>query len=146
MVSHSSIQIKPKDSIDMKLSTPVQLDRSDFPEAPSWISKLLYPLQLFITQVTSILTNQITLQDNVSCVIKQITLQAGVADTNNIVSFPWNLPRQPIELSLHVTRQDGTYEVVYPEVSWNYINTSIVVNGIKGLTSGKFYSLNFVVK
>lgn len=130
----------------MKLSTPPQLDRADFPEAPNWISKLLYPLQLFITQATTALTNQLTLQDNVSCVIKQTTIQAGVSDTNNIVSFPWGLNRQPVELSLHVTRQDGTYEVVYPEASWNYINTNIVVNGIKGLTSGKLYVLNFVVK
>lgn len=130
----------------MKLSTPPQLDRSDFPEAPSWISKLLYPLQLFITQVTTALTNQLTLQDNISCVIKQTTLQAGASDTNNTVSFPCVLNRQPVELTLHVTRQDGTYEVVYPEVSWNYVNTNIVVNGIKGLTTSKLYVLNFVVK
>lgn len=130
----------------MKLSTPPQLDRSDFPEAPNWISKLLYPLQLFITQVTTAVTNQLTLQDNISCVIKQITIQAGASDINNIVSFPWNISRQPVELTLHVTRQDGTYEVVYPEVSWNYVGVNILVNGIKGLTSGKLYILNFVVK
>jgi len=130
----------------MKLTTPPQLDRSDFPDAPNWLSKLLYPLQLFITQVTTALTNQLTLQDNISCVVKQLPLQAVTDDTLNTVSFPWGMTRQPIELTLHVTRQDGTYEVVYPQVSWNYIGTNIVVNGIKGLTTGKIYTLTFVVK
>lgn len=130
----------------MKLTSNSQFDRSDFPEAPNWISKLLYPLQLFYTQVTTAINGQLTLQDNFSCVVKQLLIQAGAADTDNVVSFPFNLGRQPVELSLHVTRQDGTYEVVYPQVSWNYINNSIVVNGIYGLTSGKFYNLFFVVK
>lgn len=129
----------------MKLSTPPQLDRSDFPDAPNWINKLLYPLQLFITQVTSLLTNQITYQDNVSCSIRQVPLLAGVTAADNVVTFPFGLNRQPIGLQLHVVRQDGVYELVYPQASWNYVNNNIMVNGISGLTSGKIYNLTFVV-
>lgn len=129
----------------MKLTTNTQLSRTDFPEVGNWINKLLYPLQLFITEIRTALTNQLTFQDNVSCIVRQMPLQAGVTDTDNTVTFPFGLNRQPVYMSIYVTRQDGTYEVLYPQISWNYINSNIVVNGITGLTPGKLYNLNLVV-
>jgi hypothetical protein len=130
----------------MKITSNTQLSREDFPEAPNWISKLLYPLQLFITEVRTALINQLSFQDNFSCVIKQLPIRAGTLATDNIVTFPYSLGRQPIEMTIHVVRQDGVYEVVYPQVSWNYVNNNIVVNGISGLTTGKIYLVTFVVK
>lgn len=130
----------------MKIPVQQQLSRQDFPDAPSWITTLLYPLQLFMTSVVSALTNQLTLQDNFSCVINEVTyVAAPSADLNNI-SFLWTLPRKPIELTMHVTRSDGTYEPIYPVVSWNLINQSIYINGIQGLTPGVSYKLLTVVK
>lgn len=129
----------------MKMSTNVELNRQDIPEAPSWINKLLYPLQLFMIEVRGALTSNLSFQDNVSCVVKQIPLQAGASDTDNILQFSFPLGRQPITMSIYVARQDGTYEVVYPQVSWNYVNNNIMVNGINGLTSGKIYNITFVV-
>lgn len=129
-----------------KLPVPQQLQRSDFPEAPSWISKLLYPLQLFITSVTGALTNQLTFQDNFSCVINQLTfVAAATADLNNF-TFIWPYVQQPIEFTMHVTRTDGTFPPIYPVVSWNLINGTITVNGIQGLTTGVSYKIVSVVK
>lgn len=130
----------------MKIPVIQQMQRSDFPDAPAWITKLLYPLQLFMTTVVSALTSQLTFQDNFSCAINQVTITAGATSDLNTVSFQWPFGRQPIELTIHVTRTDGTYEEVYPEASWNMINQMIVVNGIKGLTATKQYNLTFVVK
>lgn len=129
----------------MKIQSNILLDRSDFPEAPNWLSKLLYPLQLFITEVRTALINQLNFQDNFSCVIKQIPVLAGATAADNVVTFPYGLNRQPIYVSVHVTRQDGTYEVVYPQLSWNYVNNNIVVNGISGLTTGQLYNVTFLV-
>lgn len=129
-----------------KLPVLQQLSRQDFPDAPNWISKLLYPLQLFMTSVINALTSQLTYQDNFSAIINTHTFTAGSADTNNAYTFQCALGRQPIELTVHAVRTDGSYEVLYPQVSWNFINNTISINAIKGLTSGAQYTLTFVVK
>lgn len=122
------------------------LNRQDFPEAPDWISKLLYPLQLFMNTVINALRNQLTLQDNFSCVVKQFSLVSGATDTDNTFSFPANLGRQIVELNVFCTNGDGSYTPVYPQVSWNYINGQVVINGIKGLTLSKKYNFTITVK
>ncbi|SRR5216684_116411 len=123
-----------------------QLQRTDFPEAPSWISKLLYPIQLFMTTVISALTNQLTYQDNFSCAINQLTFVAATTSDQNIFTFIWPYTRQPIELTMHVTRTDGTYVSIYPIVSWNLVGNNISINGIQGLTSGISYQILTIVK
>lgn len=125
-----------------KIPVLQQIQRTDFPEAPNWISKLLYPLQLFMTTVISALTNQLTIQENFSCAINQLTYIAAATDDLNNFSFIWPYTRQPITLTMHITRTDGTYPPIYPVVSWNLINGNIFVNGIQGLTPGISY--NFV--
>lgn len=130
----------------MKIPITQQIQRTDFPEAPDWISKLLYPLQLFMTTVVSALTNQLTYQDNFSCAINQLTFVAGATPALNTFSFIWPYGRQPVELVMHVTRTDGTYTPIYPVPSWNLIGGSIFVNGIQGLTNGVSYNITSVVK
>lgn len=129
-----------------KLPVTPQLNRQDFAEAPSWITKLLYPLQLFMTSVLGALTNQLTYQDNFSCVIKKFPLVAGATAADNTYSFPWPYQRQIVELSCYVTNGDDTYTPVYPQVSWNYINGNVVINGVQGLTPTKSYNFTIVVK
>lgn len=130
----------------MKIPIQQQLSRQDFPDAPNWISDLLYPLQLFMNIVVNALRNQITLQDNVSCVINDLTFVGKASANLNTFSFLWELNRQPIELTMHVTRSDGNYESIYPVPSWNLIGNSIQINGIQGLTTGVSYKIITVVK
>lgn len=130
----------------MKLPVSQQLSRQDFPEAPQWISKLLYPLQLFMTNVLNALRQQLTLQDNMSAVIQQFTITAGPLATDNIYTFPFTLGRQPVQLTASATNGDGTYTPIYLQVSWNYINQQIVINGMTGLTSTKKYNITVVVQ
>lgn len=123
-----------------------QLNRQDIPDAPAWISKLLYPIQLFFTVVYGALNNGLTLQDNLSCVIKQFSIVAGTVDTDNTFSFPCNLGRQIVELNVYATNADGSYTPVYPQISWNFISGNVVINGIKGLTDTVKYNLVVTVK
>ncbi len=123
-----------------------QLSRQDFPEAPDWISKVLYPIQLFMTTVVRALTNRLTLQDNFSCIKNEVNFIAGASPNLNILSFQWKLERQPIELTMHATRADGIYDVIFPVPSWNLVKDSIQINGIQGLTSGVEYKIVTVVK
>ena len=130
----------------MKIPIQQQLSRQDFPDAPNWISELLYPLQLFMNIVVNALRNQLTLQDNFSCVVNELTFVAAASANLNIFSFLWELNRQPIELTMHITRSDGTYESIYPVPSWNLVGNSIQINGIQGLTPGFSYRIVTVVK
>lgn len=130
----------------MKIQIQQQISRQDFPEAPDWISDLLYPLNLFMTIVISALRNQLTLQDNVSCVINDLNFVGKASANLNIFSFLWKINRQPIELTMHVTRLDGVYESIYPVPSWNLVGESIQINGIQGLTAGVEYKIITVVK
>lgn len=130
----------------MKIPVIQQLQRTDFPDAPNWISKLLYPLQLFMTVVVTALTNQLTYQDNFSCAINQLTFVAAASPELNTFSFLWPFTRQPIELTMHVTRTDGTYPPIYPVPSWNLVGGSILINGVQGLTTGVSYNIVTVVK
>lgn len=130
----------------MKLPLLTQLDRQDFPDAPEWITKLLYPLQLFMTSVYSVLTNKLTLQDNFSCVVQQFSVVAGASDTLNTFSFPCNLGRQISELNAYCTNADGSYTPVYLQISFNFISGRVVINGMKGLTPGKKYNVVVTVK
>lgn len=130
----------------MKLPVIQQLNRQDFPEAPAWISKVLYPIQLFFTIVYGALNKQLTLQDNLSCVIKQFSIVAGPLDTDNTFTFNCDLKRLPVELNAFCTNADNNYAPVYPQVSWNFINNQIVINGIKGLTDTFKYNFTVTVK
>lgn len=130
----------------MKLPLITKLDRGDFPEAPDWISTLLYPLQFFMTTIYQALTNNLTLQDNLSCVVQQFSIVAGASETDNTFSFPCNLGRQIAELNAYCTNADGSYTPVFPQVSWNYINGRVVINGIKGLTATRKYNFFVTVK
>lgn len=130
----------------MKIPIQQQISRQDIPEAPDWISGLLYPLGLFMTLVVSALRNQLTLQENSSCVINELNFVAKASDDLNTFSFQWGLNRQPIELTMHVTRLDGVYEPIFPVPSWLLIGTSIQINGIQGLTDGVTYRIVTVVK
>lgn len=130
----------------MKIPIQQQMSRQDFPDAPNWISDLLYPLQLFMNLVVNCLRGQVTLQDNMSCVINDLTFVAKASANLNTFSFLWELNRQPIELTMHVTRSDGTYESIYPVPSWNLVGSSIQINGIQGLTTGVSYKIITVVK
>lgn len=130
----------------MKITVDTSLSRQDFPEADNWISNLLYPLQVFMTAVKKCLTNNVTLQDNMSCIVQTVTFTAGALDIDNTFTFQYTLPRKPVEFNYFCVATNGTYPVVYPQISWNLINTNIVVNGVKGLTPGVQYTFTITVK
>jgi len=124
-----------------KIPVPQQLQRTDFPDAPDWIGKLLYPLQLFMTSVVGALTSQLTIQDNFSIATNSVTFIAAASADLNKLSFRWPYNRQPIVLWMHVTRTDGTTPAIYPVPSWNLVGNSIAINGIQGLTTGVSYQI-----
>lgn len=81
-----------------------------------------------------------------SCEINQVNFVGKATPALNTFSFQWGQNRQPIELTMHVTRVDGVYDSIYAVPSWNLVGTSIQINGIQGLTNGVTYKIITVVK
>jgi hypothetical protein len=128
-----------------KIPVIQELQRTDFPDAPNWISKLLYPLQLFMTSVIAALTNQLTYQDNFSVTINNLSFTGAATADKNTFTFLWPYTRQPVSLTMHVICADGTTPPIYPVPSWILVNGTISINGIQGLTSGVQYNIVTVV-
>lgn len=127
-----------------RIPVPQQLQRSDLPDAPDWVSKLLYPLQLFMTSVVGALTNQLTIQENFSVATNSLIFTAAASADLNRFTFVWPYTRQPIALWIHATRRDGTTPPIYPVPSWNLVGNNISINGIQGLTAGVSYLIQTV--
>lgn len=98
-----------------------------------------------MTTISNALTNQLTFSDNFSCVVNQLTFVAAASADLNTFQFLWPYSRQPMVLTMHVTRTDGTYPTIYPIPSWNLVGGSILVNGIQGLTPNVSYQILTVV-
>ena len=55
-----------------------KLLKSDFPEAPKWFDKLLYPFNQFLDSVIGALRNKLTFRDNYYCEIKEYSFVHAV--------------------------------------------------------------------
>lgn len=120
------------------------INREDLgPDAPAWVDKLLYPINLFMQAVYQALNKQLT-DDNTKSQVRSFALIAGAAAADNVYSFQTDYMTTPSEVVLQkVERADAT-NVIFtaaPYVSWNYRNGTFNVLGIAGLTAGIRYNI-----
>ncbi len=120
------------------------INREDLgPDAPAWVDKLLYPMNLFMQAVYQALNKQLT-DDNTRSQSRSFGLIAGAAAADNVFSFQTDYMTTPSEVVLQkVERADGANQVftAAPFVSWNYRNGTFNVLGITGLTNGVRYNV-----
>ena len=120
------------------------ISREDLgPDAPEWIDKLLYPINLFMQSVYQALNKQLT-DANTRSQSRSFTLIGGVAAADNVYAFQTEYLTTPAEVVLQkIERTDGANEVfaAAPYVSWNYRNGTFNVLGITGLTTGVRYNV-----
>lgn len=119
-------------------------------EAPSWITRLLSPLNGFLEAVYSALNKNLTFSQNFRAQIKEFSVLAGALAADNTFSFPVEFPAKPIGLSLlQVNAGDGTPLSLTAAVgvSWNWDSQSntIQITAITGLTSGQMYQIRVLV-
>jgi len=124
---------------------PVKLiSREDIgPDAPEWIDKLLYPINLFMTSVYQALNKQLT-DDNTKSQTRSFALIGSATAASNVYSFQTDYQLTPNEVVLQkIERADGQNSVftAAPYVSWNYRNGTFNVLGITGLTTGVRYNV-----
>lgn len=131
-----------------KLPTITGLKREDFKDAPSWIDRLLSPLNSFIRNVYDALNGSLTFGDNVSGFIKEFTITAGAASTDNTASFLHGLKTQPSGvLVMQALAQGSNYAPIANAVtiSWRRGVGTIIIDAITGLTNGTQYTLRVLV-
>lgn len=128
---------------------PIQrISREDVPEAPDWISRLLRPLNEFLSAMYNGLNNGLTLQENVACQIKAFTLTAGAAAANNTSKFPLTMKRKPqylVPLSVNVSTVSDVRSGSASTFTWNYDGVNVNITSISGLTNGSLYTITVLL-
>lgn len=124
-----------------------RLTKEDMKEAPSWIERLLFPLNQFLDSVYRALNGQITFVDNITAQRYSIQLTAGAAAADNNFKFKPTLNKKPEFLIWTVYRKDVNYTPVSAAVylDWYYDGDFIQVSSITGLTDTYTYIVNLLV-
>jgi hypothetical protein len=127
------------------LPTYRRLTEEDMSDAPkgSWKGKLMYAYNLFIQQMISGLTNQVTPEQNCIEQTKVFTLIGNATPSKNVYNFTASHLYNPIFIEQWVTVADGSGAVFTsaPYVSVIYNNGTVQVLGISGLTTGVTYQV-----
>lgn len=124
---------------------PIKLiSREDIgPDAPAWLDKLLYPINLFMTSIYRSLNKQLT-DDNTKSQLRSFQIVGSSTPADNVYAFQTTYQTTPDEMVLQkIEKTDGQSLIltVAPYVSWNYRNGTLNVLGITGLTTGVRYTV-----
>lgn len=118
----------------------------DFPTESSWITTLLYPLNLLLNTIYSNLNNGITVGQNMLAQVKTLSISGATPTT----TFNWNFPNvsAPIGVSLvQCLQTDAPTAVITAatSVAWSYSGGVISIDNVAGLNSSHTYSCTFIV-
>ena len=120
----------------------------DYKDAPAWLSKLVYSLNLFLDSIYTALNKNLTFVDNVRAQIISMSVLAGAAAINCTTYFATTMPAVRGVLILSAIQQGNTYTplTAAPTVaSWRVSAGTIFIDSITGLTSGQTYTITFLV-
>jgi len=122
--------------------------REDLREAPSWIEKLISPLNMFMDSVYTALNKNLTFGENIKGQIKSFTIEAGAASTDNVFEFPATISGPQGVILLAAVQQGTTYTplITSPQISsWSYSDNTVYIDSIAGLTAGEKYNIKVLV-
>jgi hypothetical protein len=125
-----------------------RISKEDLKDAPAWIDRLLYPLNLFFDSVYRGLNHSLTFQENIDSQQISFSLTAGAAALNNTAKFTVDMKNKPTGLLLKsATLVAGNYTPIGQPVfvEWYYESGFINVTAISGLTVGKVYNFTILL-
>jgi len=139
-----------------KLPNQRRVLREDLKDAPDWIDRLLTPLNSFMESIYYALNKQITFQENISALIKEVefTTKANYSSASpktdgwEVLKFQHGLKIRPFGLSVaQIYVKSGAYETITAPVfaDWSDINGVININYITGLEDSKTYVARFLI-
>lgn len=133
----------------MKLPSFRRLFSSDFPaQFKQLIDTLSVSLNNGIEVLYEALNNQITLRDNISCTVKDITLAVnanGVPTQNSSIKLNTT---NKVEGCVVISAINQTNSATYPSsgvfISFTQNSNTLIINNIAGLQPGQQYTLRVV--
>jgi hypothetical protein len=139
----------------LKISQSFNVQKENLQDAPSWMDKLLQPLNQVFNQVIQALQSNLTLEDNVVGQIRSVTFNtdASYTATNafNTLIVPWAFPnkKRPQAVIVGQVSQPSNQAVINKPVmvpSWIYDGvSSIRIPYITGLADSSQYTITFVI-
>lgn len=123
-----------------------RFNKEDFPEAPPWMDKFLYPLNQFIEAVYGALSN-LNFGPNVLAQIKTLTFQTpGGVLTPTPLKFAKTLKAKAQGvIILTISQEDDPENAVGTALNWEELDGEIVINDIAGLLDDKKFTATFLV-
>lgn len=136
-----------------KLPVIKRVLREDIPDAPDWIGRLLYPMNLFFENVYNALNRDLTFSENIRSQTKTINFSTSSAYDGTAANFEtleFSLegvpsPQGLFILSLVEDADNFTPIEGSPFMNWQAINGVMQISLITGLTASKTYNLNVLV-
>jgi hypothetical protein len=134
----------------MQLPLYRRITEEDLGDAPkgSWKGKLLYGLNLFMQQVYTGLSNNLTPEQNDIVQTKTFSIVGSSIVSKNVYSFTTNYVYNPLGidvLSIQPTNGSSPIFTTAPYVSWSYLNGTFNVLGITGLADSVPYTITIRV-
>lgn len=127
-----------------------RLTEEDLADAPkgAWKNKLLYGLNLFMQQIYTGLSNNLTPEQNSISQTKTFSIIGSSVPSKNIYSFTTIYSYNPLGrdvLSIQPTDGSSPIFTTAPYVSWNWLNGTFNVLGITGLADSVPYQITIRV-
>jgi hypothetical protein len=126
--------------------------KEELREAPSWVERLLQPINEILTSYNAALNKGLTFQDNITCTIKSLTVTTSsdyvIDDDFETIRFTHGLSLRPFMcLIAQIQKKADNYEPILLPVSlsWREENGQIVVEFITGLDNLSTYDVSFLV-
>lgn len=137
-----------------KLPSQKRILKEDIKDAPSWIDKIITPLNVFMEVVWNALNKNLTFEDNFVSLTKEVefttlsTYSSGLISGFEPIKFKHNLKNKPTGVLLtQILLTNDVYGVILNPVTINWIelNGEIIVNYITGLDNEKTYTIRLLV-
>lgn len=134
----------------MQLPLYRRITEEDLHDAPkgAWKGKLLYGLNLFMQQIYTGLSNQLTPEQNDIVQTKTFSIVGSATVAKNVYNFTTSYTYNPLGIDvLSIQPIDGSSQIftAAPYISWSYLNGIFYVLGITGLTEGVPYTITIRV-
>lgn len=122
-----------------------RLGSEEFGKEQSWISSLLDPLNSFFNVVYENLNSGLTFSDNFRAMVKDVRVDPSPTYPISFTNTMRVAPLGVVILQLTENVSDPTTVTSAVTLDWNYVEGSVKINNITGLTAAKTYNLRLLV-
>jgi hypothetical protein len=132
----------------MKLPTIKKIMREDLKNAPDWVGRLIDPVNSFMESVYTALNKNITLYDNISSFIKEVTYRTPSTYPTGVdnISFLNELRSRATGVVILQAFDNATYTPVsIGNIAWIEDASGIVIYPVTGLQPSKTYTIRLAV-